>query len=108
MTVEEAAHVRDDVEAGIDAVAIVHQNRRGAGFGDRVRHSGISLQSQTSLTTLAPISVARRATLALEVSIENGISMELVSAPRMGSSRASSSSGSTGVWPGRVDSAPHR
>lgn len=43
--VEKAAHIRDDVEAGIDAVAIVHQHRRRAGFGDYISHSGIALQS---------------------------------------------------------------
>src|ERR1700730_18620530 len=44
-TVEEPAHVRDDVEIGIDAGAIVHQNHCRAGFGDRVGHGTIFLQS---------------------------------------------------------------
>src|ERR1700736_2635425 len=68
--------------------------------------AGSFCNPQTSLTTLAPSSVARRATLALDVSIEIGTSMRLASLPRMGSRRASSSSAATGVCPGRVDSAP--
>src|ERR1700730_12458731 len=43
--IEEAAHVRDDVKVGIDAVAIVHQDHRGASFGDRGGHGRIFLQS---------------------------------------------------------------
>ena len=56
--------------------------------------------------TEAPRRAASRATAALLVSIEIGASISRVSAFSTGTTRRSSSSSDTGVWPGRVDSPP--
>src|SRR5262245_45715092 len=65
--------------------------------------SGSPRSAVTSLTSSAPSSSARRATPALDVSMESGTP---VSPSSTGSTRASSSSVLTASAPGRVDSPP--
>ena len=56
------------------------------------------------MSTLAPAAIAARATTAFCVSTETG--PKWASASMTGTTRAISSSGATGVAPGRVDSPP--
>ena len=43
-TLKETQHVGDNVEIGINAIAIMHHDDSGVRFGDSVRHVGIALQ----------------------------------------------------------------
>src|SRR5213594_230934 len=76
----------------------------------RSAHRGSSPGSrrpaETSFTTSAPSSSARRAIAALEVSTEIGTRTAARTARRTGRRRRRSSSAATGRAPGRVDSAP--
>src|SRR5918994_3985752 len=65
--------------------------------------AGSPRSAVTSLTSSAPSSSARRATIAFEVSIETG---RPTSPSSTGTTRASSASAETGAAPGRVDSPP--
>src|SRR5579885_965690 len=105
-TVEKAAHIREDIDLRLDRRAIVHDDRHCPDSAMTAAIAGSLCRPQTSLITLAPCSIARRATAAFDVSTESGRSISAVSLPRTGSRRASSSSVEIGVWPGRVDSAP--
>ena len=68
--------------------------------------AGSFCNPQTSLTIETPAAMARRAISALYVSIETGAETAATSGPISGARRRHSSSSGTGVWPGRVDSAP--
>src|SRR5436309_3272184 len=76
----------------------------------RSAHRGSSAGSkrpaETSFTTSAPWSRARRAIAAFEVSTEIGTRTAVRTARSTGRSRRRSSSAGTGAAPGRVDSAP--
>src|SRR5438128_723217 len=68
--------------------------------------AGAKRPAETSFTTSAPWSRARRAIAAFEVSTEVGTRTAVRTARSTGRSRRRSSSAGTGVAPGRVDSAP--
>src|SRR5215204_321230 len=68
--------------------------------------SGSSRPAETSLTTVAPVSSAARATAAFVVSTLIGTLVSAARRSTTGSTRRSSSSAGTGAAPGRVDSPP--